>query len=66
MGVGGGGGGGCVCVCVCVCSRVVWGSPRFKRRLEVCVWGGGQGNTKCKAGCMANREMVWEGLALGN
>ena len=39
--------GGCVCVCVCVCSRVVWGSPRFKRRLEVCVWGGGQGNRKC-------------------
>ena len=34
-------------VCVCVCSRVVWGSPRFKRRLEVCVWGGGQGNRKC-------------------
>ena len=30
-------------MCVCVCSRVVWGSPRFKRRLEVCVCGGGGG-----------------------
>ena len=35
LGVGGG-------ACVCVCSRVVWGSPRFKRRLEVCVGGEGR------------------------
>ena len=44
---GGGGGVGWGGGCVCVCSRVVWGSPRFKRRLKVCVWGGGQGNRKC-------------------
>ena len=31
-------------MCVCVCSRVVWGSPRFKRRFRsVCVGGGGGG-----------------------
>ena len=31
-------------MCVCVLqSGLVWGSPRFKRRLEVCVCGGGGG-----------------------
>ena len=26
-----------------MCSRVVWGSPRFRRHLEVCVCGRGGG-----------------------
>ena len=51
-----------MCVCVCVCSRVVWGSPRFKRCLEVCVCvcvcggggGGGAGKQKVYIGWLGN------------
>ena len=46
-------------MCVCVCSRVVWGSPRFKRRLEVCVGGGGGG------GGRAGKQKVYIGWLYG-
>ena len=48
-----------MCVCVCVYSRVVWGFPRFKRRLEVCVCvggGGGAGKQKVYIGWLYGQQ----------
>ena len=38
------------------CSRMVWGSPRFKRRLEVCV---------CVEGGRAGKQKVYIGWLYG-
>ena len=48
---------------MCVCSRMVWGSPRFKRRLEVCVCvcGGGGGG----GGGRAGKQKVYIGWLYG-
>ena len=47
-----------------MCSRVVWGSPRFKRRLEVCVCvcgggGGGGGGVVGRETESVYRLAVW-------